>query len=129
MFGESILKSFSLASQSESLYQEPTNGLVAAGGDAPDALWLARMQERVDQLVREYRVRGHLMAKIDPLGLNRKGPPELDPQSHGLTEEDMRRPFTSPTIEHANGRTVGDIIEKLRTHILPQYWCPVHARR
>lgn len=106
---------FSLASQSESLYQEPTNGVVAPGGDAPDALWLARMQERVDQLVREYRVRGHLMAKIDPLGLNRKGPPELDPQSHGLTEEDMRRPFTSPTIEHANGRTVGDIIEKLRT--------------
>ncbi|MCU0712391.1 MAG: 2-oxoglutarate dehydrogenase E1 component [Pirellula sp.] len=106
---------FSLASQSESLYQEPTNGSVATGGDAPDALWLARMQERVDQLVREYRVRGHLMAKIDPLGLNRKGPPELDPQSHGLTEEDMRRPFTSPTIEHANGRTVGDIIEKLRT--------------
>jgi 2-oxoglutarate dehydrogenase E1 component len=106
---------FSLASQSESLYQEPANGLVATGGDAPDALWLARMQERVDQLVREYRVRGHLMAKIDPLGLNRKGPPELDPQSHGLTEEDMRRPFTSPTIEHANGRTVGDIIEKLRT--------------
>ena len=106
---------FSLASQSESLYQEPANGAVATGGDAPDALWLARMQERVDQLVREYRVRGHLMAKIDPLGLNRKGPPELDPQSHGLTEEDMRRPFTSPTIEHANGRTVGDIIEKLRT--------------
>lgn len=106
---------FSLASQSESLYQEPANGLMATGGDAPDALWLARMQERVDQLVREYRVRGHLMAKIDPLGLNRKGPPELDPQSHGLTEEDMRRPFTSPTIEHANGRTVGDIIEKLRT--------------
>ncbi|MCU0720909.1 MAG: 2-oxoglutarate dehydrogenase E1 component, partial [Pirellula sp.] len=88
---------------------------MATGGDVPDALWLARMQERVDQLVREYRVRGHLMAKIDPLGLNRKGPPELDPQSHGLTEEDMRRPFTSPTIEHANGRTVGDIIEKLRT--------------
>jgi 2-oxoglutarate dehydrogenase E1 component len=106
---------FSLASQSESLYQEPANGAVATAGDAPDALWLARMQERVDQLVREYRVRGHLMAKIDPLGLNRKGPPELDPQSHGLTEEDMRRPFTSPTIEHANGRTVGDIIEKLRT--------------
>lgn len=106
---------FSLASQSESLYQEPANGSVATAGDAPDALWLARMQERVDQLVREYRVRGHLMAKIDPLGLNRKGPPELDPQSHGLTEEDMRRPFTSPTIEHANGRTVGDIIEKLRT--------------
>jgi 2-oxoglutarate dehydrogenase E1 component len=105
---------FSLATQSEALYSgnEPVGG---SNGEVPDALWLARMQERVDQLVREYRVRGHLMAKIDPLGLNRKGPPELDPQSHGLTEEDMNRPFTSPTLEYANGRTVGDIIEKLRT--------------
>jgi 2-oxoglutarate dehydrogenase E1 component len=54
------------------------------------------------------------MAKIDPLGLSRKGPPELDPQSHGLTEEDLRRPFTSPTLEYSNGRTLADIIEKLR---------------
>ncbi len=106
---------FSLAAQSEALYSGNGNeGEGQGNGDAPDALWLARMQERVDQLVREYRVRGHLMAKIDPLGLNRKGPPELDPQSHGLTEEDMNRPFTSPTLDHAAGRTVGDIIEKLR---------------
>lgn len=104
---------FSLATQSEGLYAGAEQDRVSSG-EIPDALWLARMQERVDQLVREYRVRGHLMAKIDPLGLNRKGPPELDPQSHGLTEEDMNRPFTSPTLEYANGRTVGDIIEKLR---------------
>jgi|694.fasta_scaffold04428_3 2-oxoglutarate dehydrogenase E1 component len=106
---------FSLASQSEGLYLsgdgQPADGNAA---ELSDALWLARMQERVDQLVREYRVRGHLMAKIDPLGLHRKGPPELDPRSHGLTEGDMNRPFTSPTLEYANGRTVGDIIEKLR---------------
>jgi 2-oxoglutarate dehydrogenase E1 component len=108
---------FSLATQSEGLYssgQEAVDSRGGANGELPDALWLARMQERVDQLVREYRVRGHLTARIDPLGLNRKGPPELDPHSHGLTEEDMRRPFSSPTLEHANGRSVGDIIEKLR---------------
>lgn len=78
---------FSLASQSEGLYLsgdgQPADGNAA---ELSDALWLARMQERVDQLVREYRVRGHLMAKIDPLGLHRKGPPELDPRSHGLTK-------------------------------------------
>ncbi len=111
---------FSLAAQSENLYAEaaaadpaPSNG-AATNDSLPDALWLARMQERVDQLVREYRVRGHLMAKIDPLGLTRKGPPELDPRSHGLTEEDLRRPFASPTLEYAKGRTLADIIEKLR---------------
>ena len=109
---------FSLAAQSEALFAEQHE--VSSRNDsnstepAPDVLWLARMQERVDQLVREYRVRGHLMARIDPLGLTRKGPPELDPQSHGLTEEDLKRPFTSPTLEYANGRTLADIIEKLR---------------
>ena len=109
---------FSLAAQSEALFAEQHE--VSSKKDsnstepAPDVLWLARMQERVDQLVREYRVRGHLMARIDPLGLTRKGPPELDPQSHGLTDEDLKRPFTSPTLEYANGRTLADIIEKLR---------------
>ena len=94
---------FSLTAQSEASFADqpdsrPINASVALES-VPDALWLARMQERVDQLVREYRVRGHLMAKIDPLGLARKGPPELDPQSHGLTEEDLRRPFASPSSE------------------------------
>ena len=41
---------------------------------------VAFLQDRVDQLVRAYRVRGHLMAEIDPLGRPRPGLPELDPQ-------------------------------------------------
>ncbi|MFM7930874.1 MAG: 2-oxoglutarate dehydrogenase E1 subunit family protein, partial [Pirellula sp.] len=106
---------FSLSAQSESLVVES----VAADGygtsnQVPDALWLARMQERVDQLVREYRVRGHLAAKIDPLGFNRKTLPELDPQAYGLTQEDLQRPFSAPNIHYTNGRTLNDIIDKLR---------------
>jgi len=80
----------------------------------PDSLWLARMQERVDRLVREYRVRGHLMAQLDPLGLRRSGAPELDPVSHGLSEEDLQRPFTAPTDKYSGGKTIGDILQKLR---------------
>ena len=29
---------------------------------------VAKLQERVDQLIRAYRVRGHMIAKLDPLG-------------------------------------------------------------
>lgn len=108
---------FSLSAQTEGfMASAETSAAVGAisSESLPDALWLARMQERVDQLVREYRVRGHLMARIDPLGLTRKGPPELDPAAYGLTEEDLRRPFTGPDIQHTNGRTLADIIEKLR---------------
>ena len=106
---------FSLSAQSESLVAEP---VLASGysdtAQAPDALWLARMQERVDQLVREYRVRGHLAAKIDPLGLARKALPELDPSAYGLTSDDLQRPFAAPNIHYTNGRTLNDIIDKLR---------------
>jgi 2-oxoglutarate dehydrogenase E1 component len=72
------------------------------------------MQERVDQLVREYRVRGHLAAKIDPLGFSRKTHPELDPSAYGLTPEDLQRPFAAPDIHYTTGRTLNDIIDKLR---------------
>jgi len=82
-----------------------------------DGLWLAKMQERVDLLVREYRVRGHLIARLNPLDpvvQQRVGPPELDPVSHGLSETDLNRPFTDPTDEYTDGKTLGDILQKLR---------------
>jgi 2-oxoglutarate dehydrogenase E1 component len=111
---------FSLASQREQartvgMERSSDSSNVALATDPnEDGLWLARMQERVDILVREYRVRGHLMARLDPLGLERLGPPELDPVSHGLTEADLKRPFTDPTNEHVEGKTLADILQKLR---------------
>lgn len=79
-----------------------------------ESLWLARMQDHVDQLVREYRVRGHIMAKVDPLGIERQRPPELDPGSYGISDEDLARPFTCDNLQYVNGRTLGDILTKLR---------------
>lgn len=80
-----------------------------------EALWLARMQDRVDQLVREYRVRGHLMAQLDPLGMNQeRHPPELDPHSYGLNEADLNRPFSCDNLQYVDGRTLGQILNKLR---------------
>ena len=45
----------------------------------------AVLQERVDMLIRAYRVRGHMVASIDPLGRPRPAQPELDPAIYGLT--------------------------------------------
>ncbi|MCU0254943.1 MAG: 2-oxoglutarate dehydrogenase E1 component, partial [Acidobacteria bacterium] len=50
---------------------------------------VAARQDRVDQIVRAYRVRGHLIAHLDPLGLPRPPHPELDPSYYGFTEADM----------------------------------------
>src|SRR5713101_4648527 len=47
---------------------------------------------RALNLIRAYRVRGHLGADLDPLGLAKRGPyPELDYKSYGFTEADLDR--------------------------------------
>ncbi|GAB4071640.1 2-oxoglutarate dehydrogenase E1 component [Ancylobacter sonchi] len=53
-------------------------------------------------MIRAYRMRGHLHAKLDPLGLEPEHPaPELDPASYGFTTEaDLDRPIF---IDHVLG--------------------------
>ena len=49
---------------------------------------------RALMLIRAYRIRGHLAADLDPLGMrNINNHPELDPKSYGFTEADMDRPI------------------------------------
>ena len=85
---------------------------VASGSAAEERV--AFLQDRVDQLVRAYRVRGHLMAEIDPLGRPRPGLPELDPRFYHLTEEDMDRTFSTDTIEGPQSMPLREIIQRLR---------------
>ncbi|MBK7622475.1 MAG: multifunctional oxoglutarate decarboxylase/oxoglutarate dehydrogenase thiamine pyrophosphate-binding subunit/dihydrolipoyllysine-residue succinyltransferase subunit [Kineosporiaceae bacterium] len=65
---------------------------------------------RVQELIHAYRVRGHLMADVDPLEYKQRGHPDLDVTSHGLTLWDLDREF--PT-----GGFGGKPVMKLR-HIL-----------
>ncbi|MXQ09676.1 2-oxoglutarate dehydrogenase E1 component [Alphaproteobacteria bacterium GH1-50] len=49
---------------------------------------------RALMLIRAYRIRGHLVADLDPLGMRDQTPhPELDPKSYGFTDADMDRPI------------------------------------
>ncbi len=49
---------------------------------------------RALMLIRAYRIRGHLAADLDPLGMREpEERPELDPRSYGFTEADMDRPI------------------------------------
>lgn len=49
---------------------------------------------RALMFIRAYRVRGHLHATLDPLGLEERMPhAELDPATYGFTEEDYDRPI------------------------------------
>ena len=75
---------------------------------------VAQLQDRVDQLVRGFRVRGHLEAKIDPLGIPRPANRELNPESYGLLPSDMQKKFSARTILGENFKTLEEIVDQLR---------------
>src|ERR1700693_4696008 len=65
----------------------------AAPAASPEAIQEAATASiRALQLIRAYRVRGHLLADLDPLGLEQRGQhPELDYRTYGFTEADLNR--------------------------------------
>lgn len=65
-----------------------------AGVSAEEVRAAAHDSIRVLMLIRSYRVRGHLAATLDPLGIEQPGSnPELTPEFYGFTEADMDRPI------------------------------------
>src|SRR6516225_5242474 len=76
---------------------------------------LAAMQDRVYLLTRLYRVRGHRIARVDPLGLPRPIPQELTPEFFGFTEADMDMPVYSETFQYPDGPlTLRELLQRLR---------------
>jgi 2-oxoglutarate dehydrogenase E1 component len=67
---------------------------VPPGVSAEEVRAAAHDSIRVLMLIRSYRVRGHLAATLDPLGIEQPGSnPELTPEFYGFTEADMDRPI------------------------------------
>jgi len=75
---------------------------------------VAALQDRVDRIVRAYRVRGHLIAKVDPLERPRPFPPELDPAYYGFVEADLDRQFSATTIHGPDVLTLRQILDRLK---------------
>ena len=70
---------------------------------------------RALMLIRSYRVRGHLEANLDPLGLAPRDPhPELDPKTYGFTEADMDRPIYIANVLGLETATVRQIVSLAR---------------
>ncbi len=73
------------------------------------------------QMINAYRVRGHLIADLDPLGTEPSYHPELDPETYGLTIWDLDREFLTGPLGEAIGEggpkpvaTLREILETLR---------------
>ncbi|MCU0817014.1 MAG: 2-oxoglutarate dehydrogenase E1 component [Cypionkella sp.] len=71
---------------------------------------------RALMIIRAYRIRGHLIADIDPLGMRDQTPhPELDPRSYGFTDADMDRPIFIDNVlglQIATMRQIMDIVKR-----------------
>ncbi|MDX8351779.1 2-oxoglutarate dehydrogenase E1 component [Cognatiyoonia sp. IB215182] len=66
---------------------------------------------RALMIIRAYRIRGHLIADLDPLGMRENTPhPELDPRSYGFTEADMDRPIFIDNVLGLEMATMNEII-------------------
>ncbi|MCR9199444.1 MAG: 2-oxoglutarate dehydrogenase E1 component [Planctomycetaceae bacterium] len=92
----------------------PTGGSAAPAPVSGSAAETVVLQEKLDQLIRNYRVRGHMIAGIDPLEAKRPVPPELDPAFYGFTEEHMEMEFSTRWFGGAECRTLRDMIEWLK---------------
>jgi 2-oxoglutarate dehydrogenase E1 component len=76
-------------------------------------------QARVLQLINAYRVRGHLVADIDPLGWKEvQYHPELDIETYGLTIWDLDRQFITGGLGGIETGTLREIVDRVR-----RYYC------
>ncbi|MGI8745956.1 MAG: multifunctional oxoglutarate decarboxylase/oxoglutarate dehydrogenase thiamine pyrophosphate-binding subunit/dihydrolipoyllysine-residue succinyltransferase subunit [Bryobacteraceae bacterium] len=100
------------------VHAEPARAASPSATHTPNFDDIAK-QAAVIQLIHNYRVRGHLIADLDPLGTEVPQHAELDPATYGLSIWDFDREFYSGLFSpHANGseprETLRNILENLR---------------
>jgi 2-oxoglutarate dehydrogenase E1 component len=90
-----------------------------AGATTADPEAIRRAAEdslRAMMLIRTYRVRGHLAARLDPLGLHHSViPADLTPAYHGFSDSDLDRPIWiggALGLERATVRQIVDALQR-----------------
>jgi 2-oxoglutarate dehydrogenase E1 component len=92
--------------------QAQARGVDLAAADVERA---TRDSVRALMLIRAYRARGHLHAKLDPLGLEPdKNEAELDPRTYGFGENDLDRRIFLDKVLGLEFGTVREIVAILR---------------
>ena len=87
-------------------------GKICAGCGRAEAM--SFLQYNVSLLVRNYRVRGHLLAKVNPLGSVPTALPELDPSFYGIGEDDLDLLFNFGHVPGHKALPLRQILQILR---------------
>jgi 2-oxoglutarate dehydrogenase E1 component len=87
-----------------------------APGSSAEAVRAATLDSlRAIMMIRAYRMRGHLAANLDPLGLEPKASaPELDPSTYGFSEADHDRPIFLDFVLGLETSSIREILSILR---------------
>ncbi len=98
----------------------PTVGPPGVSGDTDGPVQAETIDSiRALMMIRAYRVRGHLIASLDPLGLEgERHHPELDPRSYGFSETDYDRPIYVDGVLGLRHATLREVLT-----ILKQTYC------
>ena len=97
--------------------QKARGQAATAGASEADIRRAAEDSIRAMMLIRTYRVRGHLAADLDPLGLaKRELPADLAPEFHGFTDADLDRPIFICGNLGLQSATVREIVAILRAN-------------
>jgi multifunctional 2-oxoglutarate metabolism enzyme len=86
----------------------------ALGATATGSREEMEKQAHVLRLIRNFRVRGHLLADLDPLDSRRAPHDELEPSSEGLTLWDFDREFITNGLAGKERATLREILDILR---------------
>ena len=99
------------------LTPKPAKGAAATAAD-PDAIRRAAQDSiAAMMLIRTYRVRGHLAANLDPLGLlERQLPADLTPEYHGFKEADLDREIYLGGALGMETGTIRELVTTLRAN-------------
>ena len=78
---------------------------------------------RAIMLVRAYRIRGHLIANLDPLSIQKKQEhPELKPETYGFTKKDYNRKIFLDGVLGLQYADLSQILKILKKNLLLYYW-------
>jgi len=87
----------------------------APGVSSADVRAATQDSIRALMMIRAYRIRGHLAADLDPLGMEDFGPqPELDPATYGFGPEDLDREIFIDEVLGLETATLREIIDILK---------------
>ncbi|MEQ8665283.1 MAG: 2-oxoglutarate dehydrogenase E1 component [Rhodospirillales bacterium] len=116
-----IVGNGSLESLSEQMERTDKQRPPAYAAPQPTASSSAQIRQatldsiRALMLIRAYRVRGHLVAKLDPLELDiREEHPELDPKTYGFTDKDYDKEIFINYVLGLETATLREILSILR---------------